>query len=197
MLKDIQSPAGDVSQENSMVNAVRPCVTDPAGLPRLMVIPSVFNNVLFRSRLEARWAVFLTELGIDWEYEFEGYNLNGIWYLPDFYLPNWCGGTFIEVKPKKFNQIEDNKVRDLCLLTGKRVLKAIGSPSLVFYEIYFPEWYQQFFEIDVYYTNFSLHWKADREQRFWVEPSPYEYEIEPKYFPELTNAVRIAKSYRF
>lgn len=27
----------------------------------------------FRSRLEARWAVFLTKLGVQWEYEKEGY----------------------------------------------------------------------------------------------------------------------------
>lgn len=43
----------------------------------------------FRSRLEARWAVFFNALGIKWEYEPQGYTVgrNKIPYLPDFYLP--------------------------------------------------------------------------------------------------------------
>lgn len=53
----------------------------------------------FRSRLEARYAVFLTELGVAWQYEPEGFDLNAGYYLPDFYLPFVNGGTWIEVKP--------------------------------------------------------------------------------------------------
>jgi hypothetical protein len=56
----------------------------------------------FRSRLEARWAVFFDHLGIKWEYEPEGFVLDdGTHYLPDFWLPhfnNKSGGTFVEVK---------------------------------------------------------------------------------------------------
>lgn len=51
----------------------------------------------FRSRLEARWAVFFDVLGIDWMYEPEGYELdNGKRYLPDFFLP--ATQTWVEVK---------------------------------------------------------------------------------------------------
>lgn len=51
----------------------------------------------FRSRLEARWAVFFTEAGIQWEYEPEGFRLpDGNLYLPDFVLD---GKLFVEVKP--------------------------------------------------------------------------------------------------
>lgn len=38
----------------------------------------------FRSRLEARWAVFFDVLGIEWQYEPEGFELPSGWYLPDF-----------------------------------------------------------------------------------------------------------------
>ncbi|HET8661116.1 MAG TPA: hypothetical protein VFM55_19230 [Micromonosporaceae bacterium] len=38
----------------------------------------------FRSRLEARWAVFFDRLGIPWAYEVQGYVLDGTPYLPDF-----------------------------------------------------------------------------------------------------------------
>lgn len=52
----------------------------------------------FRSRLEARWAVFLNTLGIRWEYEPQGYTVgpNKTPYLPDFYLPDLQ--TVVEVK---------------------------------------------------------------------------------------------------
>jgi hypothetical protein len=39
---------------------------------------------LFRSRLEARCAVFLEAMGLEWEYEPQGYDLPSGCYLPDF-----------------------------------------------------------------------------------------------------------------
>jgi hypothetical protein len=51
-------------------------------------IPTEYNGVLFRSRLEANWAAYLDFIGAQWVYEPEGYELaNGVRYLPDFYLP--------------------------------------------------------------------------------------------------------------
>lgn len=61
-------------------------------------IETVYNGYRFRSRLEARWAVFFDALGIEYEYEPEGYELgHGKRWLPDFRLPRE-GGTLIEVK---------------------------------------------------------------------------------------------------
>ena len=57
-------------------------------------IETFYKGCRFRSRLEARWAVFFDALGIDWEYEPEGFTLDfGIRYLPDFALKNvhWRG----------------------------------------------------------------------------------------------------------
>lgn len=53
----------------------------------------------FRSRLEARWAVFFDHLGLEWQYELQGYEVgeSGRRYLPDFYLPQT--DTWVEVKP--------------------------------------------------------------------------------------------------
>jgi hypothetical protein len=50
----------------------------------------------FRSRLEARWAVFFDALGVEWLYEPQGYDINGAWYLPDFWLPR--EHCWVEVK---------------------------------------------------------------------------------------------------
>ena len=60
-------------------------------------IQTQYNGYLFRSRLEARWAVLFDELNIEYEYEPEGYDLGEYgWYLPDFYLPErqW----YVEIK---------------------------------------------------------------------------------------------------
>jgi len=54
----------------------------------IQAVPSVYGGVEFRSRLEARWAVFFDAIGVEWYYEFEGYKLRSGWYLPDFYLPS-------------------------------------------------------------------------------------------------------------
>lgn len=50
-------------------------------------IQTKYKGCNFRSRLEARYAIYFDALGIKWEYEIEGYNINGKWYLPDFWLP--------------------------------------------------------------------------------------------------------------
>ena len=41
----------------------------------LRAIQTEYKGYLFRSRLEARWAVFFDACGVDWEYEPEGYDL--------------------------------------------------------------------------------------------------------------------------
>lgn len=50
----------------------------------------------FRSRLEARWAVFFDQMGIRWEYEPDCYRIAGKGYLPDFWLPDLA--VWVEVK---------------------------------------------------------------------------------------------------
>lgn len=65
----------------------------------MKVIQTKYRDCHFRSRLEARWAVFFDELHIEWEYEPEGFVCDdGTWYLPDFYLPRFNGGLYVEVK---------------------------------------------------------------------------------------------------
>ena len=67
-------------------------------------IETHYKGYKFRSRLEAKWAVFFDACGIEWDYEPEGYNLgDGIYYLPDFVLHNvkakgFSGDLYVEVK---------------------------------------------------------------------------------------------------
>ena len=57
----------------------------------IQAIETFYRGIMFRSRLEARWAKLFSELGIDWTYETEGYNVplkdgTHVRYLPDFVL---------------------------------------------------------------------------------------------------------------
>jgi len=61
----------------------------------LKAIETRYAGCHFRSRLEARWAVAFDHLGIEWEYEAQGYEVTPrlslgeetFHYLPDFWLP--------------------------------------------------------------------------------------------------------------
>lgn len=79
-------------------------------------IETIYNGYRFRSRLEARWAVFFDAIDADWEYEPEGFVLeNGMYYLPDFLIHNNKGRgpseLWIEVKnPYNFSEEDKTKV---------------------------------------------------------------------------------------
>lgn len=66
-------------------------------IKKIKPIQTEYNGLKFRSRLEARWAVFFDTAKIKYEYEPEGYeDENGNRYLPDFYLPDY--DIYVEVK---------------------------------------------------------------------------------------------------
>lgn len=108
-------------------------------MKQIKAIQTSYKGYLFRSRLEARWAVFFDALGVEWEYEPEGYNLGDLgWYLPDFLIPLRSGiRLFVEVKPKgvsfdaKYNAFE----KAIC---DKPVISAIvnGDPRWFFQDSY-------------------------------------------------------------
>lgn len=86
----------------------------------LKAIETYYKGYKFRSRLEARWAVFLDACGADWEYEQEGYWLpDGSRYLPDFKVKNVKGRArdatiFIEVK----GTLTDKDLRKIEMFAG-------------------------------------------------------------------------------
>lgn len=75
-------------------------------------IDTIYKGYKFRSRLEARWAVYMDLCDIKWEYEPEGYELPSGRYLPDFYVPAYK--SYLEVKPASFEI--DPKSREIRLL---------------------------------------------------------------------------------
>lgn len=93
---------------------------------KIKAIETVYNGYKFRSRLEARWAVFFDELGVKYEYEPEGFVLDEHgWYLPDFWLvdANW----FVEIKPQG-PFLLCKKAKALAEKSGCEVLYISGNP---------------------------------------------------------------------
>lgn len=55
----------------------------------IMPLETLYHGVYFRSKTEARFAVFLDCIGIKWEYEPQGFSLgDNLNYLPDFKIYN-------------------------------------------------------------------------------------------------------------
>lgn len=73
-------------------------------------IETYYAGCRFRSRHEARWAVFFETLDVAWEYEAQGYYVDGaaLPYLPDFWLPDH--GLFVEIKPTDADLIDPDGV---------------------------------------------------------------------------------------
>lgn len=95
----------------------------------IQAIETVYKGYRFRSRTEARWAVFFDALGIKYVYEPEGYVFDdGTHYLPDFYLPK--AKMFFEVKGMGLTSEDASKIDKLITYSGKNV--AIGYSDMSF-----------------------------------------------------------------
>lgn len=97
----------------------------------LKPIETSYRGYLFRSRLEARWAVAFDCLRIEFLYEPDGFKLDAGWYLPDFYLPQIR--SFAEVKPAEFDATALAKCTEICLRTGHQFLLLSGPPDFRLY----------------------------------------------------------------
>lgn len=98
----------------------------------IKAIDTFYNGNYFRSRLEARWAVFFDIIRVKYYYEHEGYKLkyNDCVYLPDFYLPQY--DEFIELKHRGL-VVDDflrakSKCIELSMMLNKNVWLTCGDP---------------------------------------------------------------------
>ena len=63
---------------------------------RIRAIPTTFQNVHYRSKLEAQWALFMSIIGMGFVYEPTQFNLQKFKYTPDFQVAQH---VFFEIKP--------------------------------------------------------------------------------------------------
>lgn len=110
--------------------------TDPRSIK---AIDTHYNGYKFRSRLEARWAVFFDQMDVRYQYEPEGFDLGGTRYLPDFRLTDGLllygeeearQNVWIEIKPTlEVADEERDKVAAFARGTGYQILLIGGDPG--------------------------------------------------------------------
>lgn len=124
----------------------------------IKAIETRYKGYRFRSRLEARWAVFFETLGLDWKYEPEGFLIDQedgvgdpVPYLPDFWIPfkerqSYEAGTppisgaWIEIKPVLLTGHEESLCANLSRQSRHVCLAFAGQPWLgefAFYKWHF------------------------------------------------------------
>jgi hypothetical protein len=130
----------------------------------ISAIETEWKGFRFRSRLEARWAVFFEELGFNWRYEAQGYEGEGVKYLPDFTLADGENTFFVEVKGDPDGLIKDRErmIRALdfggilpnfedCHVTRKTGLIVLG-------DIPEPKWGAWFYPMITHYKGLHKEW---------------------------------------
>jgi len=161
----------------------------------IKAIETQYKGYRFRSRLEARWAVFFDALGIEWEYEKEGYDLGVLGpYLPDFWLPQV--NMWAEVKPGEFSEQELHKCICLARETGYSVIMLEGMPGPFFYGTIGPEFPEPIPEDTRVFVSNYHNYHVD-EQRFYSHPGWNTPEEEGILSDSDLYAITAARSARF
>jgi hypothetical protein len=166
---------------------------------QIQAIETYYRGFRFRSRLEARWAVFFDHLKIKFDYEPEGYNLGGgLLYLPDFHLPGFK--WWAEVKPEWFKSHEEDKAYAFAKQTGRSILLLDGPPNFQSYFGFQPVRDGTAVHIEPldYSLDVAAHTKATAEGRLWGQPH-FEEGVPPEeqFSPEYREAVYAARAARF
>jgi hypothetical protein len=172
-------------------------------------IPTTYKDVQFRSRLEARWAVFFDQVKIAWEYEPQKLALKwGGKYIPDFWLPHsleyfaekgW--GLWLEVKPT-MDQVEESIVQliDVCKATKHNGLLCIGEPIPGRYEFWK---FKVGNEIDrpdygeLWFTQKGLTFQGGRHSSLYSLCNGYRFSSYPCFYYDPYDAYGIAMGYQF
>lgn len=156
----------------------------------MKAIETSYKGYRFRSRLEARWAVFFDALGIRWDYEPEGYEMiDGTRYLPDFYLPAFTGGIYAEVKP-----IADTaaKATRFARMSKQLLLVLDGVPAFKPYVLHGDHSPAEYTKIAVtFHCNYLPGGHHAHEYRLFWTPS------EADLMAGVQHAVTAARSARF
>ena len=148
-----------------------------ANAPTMKIIETKFDGHRFRSRTEARWAVFFKTAGIEYEYERAGLVLDGKPYLPDFWLPKMK--LWLEVKGADPTPEEYKLCELLAAATGYGVMLAVGAPE--------PKEQIHWYPPKPDYMDGCRYYIADdrrNDNEFWLmSDDPSGFSIGPEYGP--------------
>lgn len=91
-------------------------------------IPTKYRGVNYRSRTEARWAVFFDKVG--WPAEYEPIDLKG--YIPDFIISFPAGPMLVEIKSDSYTQDLETHTTKIEQSGWERDALILGStPSII------------------------------------------------------------------
>jgi hypothetical protein len=93
------------------------------------VLPTAYEGYAFRSRLSARWAVFFDALGVEWQYDVEGFLTRKGQFQPDFNLPKYR--TWVSVQQRGFAHWDSREWlsgRDIAIAQRTSFMLVIGDP---------------------------------------------------------------------
>lgn len=151
-------------------------------------IPTRYKGYNFRSRLEARWAVFFDSLGMEWEYEPEGFQLSdGSRYLPDFKVE----GRYLEVKATREDDF--SKAKQLAKDSDEWVICVAGNPSTITYPVAMPDGYMSDVIISAPCNKYGPFYWATGLNGYWQD---WRHLGRIKEEPVL-EAIEAARSARF
>ena len=91
----------------------------------IKAIETAYGGCRFRSRLEARWAVFFDAQHWTWQYEPQGFTLPSGNYLPDFQVAPY-GGEPVWFEVKAPGVPDDARWPELAAQTGVLIIVAKG-----------------------------------------------------------------------
>lgn len=145
-------------------------------------IETKYNGYHFRSRLEARWAVFFDAIGLEYVYEYQDFILpNKGRYLPDFYFPKI--DCYAEVKP--YNH---KNYFDLCfefsVIAKKDIILLDGVPDIKAYKSLWFDW-------------ITFDYEKIKENQLWTCESEFDLESQIPCYNDLFEAVHASRSARF
>ena len=174
-------------------------------------IETVFDGYRFRSRLEARWAVFFKTASIRYIYEPECFRLpSGKLYLPDFYLPDVNmrttedkGGIYVEVESSTTNYYGTDYLDELSWITGRSVLLVQGMPKVGGHCEFTCTPYNITWDIDMHFMRCYKCLRVRAQYRDCCQLCEYclmqsgEKSRCDAAHPSLVHAVKVARSYRF
>lgn len=92
--------------------------------------PTLYNGVVYRSRVEARWAILFDSCGLRHTYEPDSFDIGTGLYVPDFWLPDVH--LFVEIKGSDPSAEERAKCAALATCQNRGVLLAVGVPEARF-----------------------------------------------------------------
>lgn len=148
----------------------------------MVVKETEYKGILFRSRLEARVAVFFDKAGIEWVYEPDRVVNGDSEYNPDFYLPEL--DDYVEVKGKRPGyEKEILKAREHLTWGGdiKRlvIISEIPDPTAPGLP-HFPCYYW-----GEYGVTEGLYYFFDRHEKVYGKITTKQYLIRPNINPDL------------